>query len=88
MIPTDRIRFHLGRARERRQGAARDAATVRLLADAMLEERRLSGAATEQALVERYGFTPDELARHRAAATDQATARFVGAGELDPGIAA
>lgn len=88
MIPTDRIRFHLGRARERQEGAARDAETVHLLADALLEERRLSGAATEADLTARYGFTAEELARHRDAALDRATAHFVTAGEFDPGIAA
>ncbi len=88
MFPADRIRFHLIAARKRPEGAARDVETVRLLADAMIEERRQSGAATEQALIDRHGFTADELARHRTAATDLATSRFVGAGELDPGIAA
>lgn len=83
MLPADRIRYSLNEARKRfhKQRFARVA--TRLLADALCEERRNTGAATETNLTRRYGFKPAELAAYGQKALDIATERYAPAG-LDP----
>ncbi len=84
MLTVDRIRFHLGRIRLEPEGPGRDRATVLLMADAMIEERRNTGAATTDALTQRYGFTAEEIARASRPALDEATRRFVDEDMVDP----
>ena len=88
MLPVDRIRFHVVRARDLPEGPGRDRETVLLMADALIEERRNTGAGTAEALRERYGFDQAELARHAVQALDEATRRFVGGNMVDPVAAA
>ncbi|MCB1499741.1 MAG: hypothetical protein KDK07_08105 [Bauldia sp.] len=84
MLPVDRIRYHLIEARRRHKDKRLDTAVTALLADAMIEERRNTGAATEADLERRYGFTAEEVKAHARVALDRATERFVRAGAVDP----
>lgn len=83
MLPVDRIRYSLTEARKRLRKPRLAKTVTRLLADAMCEERRNTGAATEANLARRYGFKPEELAAYGQRAIDIATERYVPAG-LDP----
>ena len=83
MLPVDRIRYQLREARNRFHKPRFVKVATRLLAEAMCEERRNTGAATEDALKRRYGFKAEELAACRDGALDLATARYLPAG-LDP----
>lgn len=85
-LPSDRIRFALLRARLTfaHNAESRSQELSRLMADALTDARRMSGAATEGDLENRYGFTRDEIVAHRARAIDIATQRFVRGGVPDP----
>lgn len=87
MTPIDRIRYRLiaARARHRHDSGSLGLELRALLGDAMTEERRNSGAATEHDLETRYGFTPEEIREHARAAIDDATTRYVDGGVPDPG---
>lgn len=84
MLPVDRIRHHLIEARRRHKEKRLAREVERLLADAMVEERLATGAATTANLERRYGFTAEELKAHARAAVDRATERFVRSGAVDP----
>lgn len=88
MLTVDHVRFHLLRARAEPETPGRDRELVLLMADALIEERRNTGAGTAQALRDRYGFTQAELDRHATQALDEATRRFVGGNLVDPVAAA
>lgn len=89
LLAVDRIRYRLISARKAfaHDGARRGQELSALLAAAMTEERRMSGAATERDLESRYGFTADEIAGHARRALDIATQRFVRGGVPDPATA-
>lgn len=84
-MSTDTIRFHVIAARrahaEAAPGpeadAARDQALAGLLADAMVEARRLTGTATRHVMHRFYGFELGELDRIEQRATDLATERWL-----------
>jgi hypothetical protein len=73
----DEIRFCLIRSRARPESPDRDALTNALLARAMIEARRDDDGATETTLIERFGFTAEELRRHGEAARDKATVEWL-----------
>lgn len=84
MLPVDRIRFHIIEARKQDVATLRDALLADQMVDALLEDRRNTGAATEQALIQRFGFTSDEITRLRTRAVDAATSRFIDRNMVDP----
>jgi hypothetical protein len=81
MYKHDTIRFHLIAARGK-PAAERDRRIPELMADALVDARKL-GDATERTLMERYGFTRDEIRKHETAAKDQATERWAATNLVD-----
>ena len=84
MLPVDRIRFHIIEARKQENAPQRDALLADQMVDALVEDRRNTGAATEQALIQRFGFTAEEITRLRTRAVDGATRRFIDRNMVDP----
>lgn len=85
MFPHDRIRFHLLQARKLPEGEERRGAIAALLAEALTEARGRDGAASEETLRRRFGFTQAELDAHGAAAIDAATLAAERTGTFDLG---